>query len=164
MANTSLGWVYGTQTAFGSASNLNSLGSGAAKPLGVVTTPTPPPSSNCIGFWVDVSITPASASTSSTGTVTFYLIQSFDGGTNYTDRINPAGTSDVASSIKNARLVYTMSVNANSGTIAVFQGEFFLPLTAPAPKWSLVALNGSGTALPASTHSINYTAAYIQNG
>lgn len=164
MANTSDGWVYGTRTAFSGASNLNSLTNAQAKPMGAVTTPTPPPSSNCIGFLIDISVTPASSGTSSTGVLSIYMVQSMDGGTYYTDRIDPAGTSDVASSIKNAKLVKTVNVNANSGTIPVFQDDFFLPVVAPAPKWSLVVLNSTGANLPASTHGINYTPVYTQNG
>ena len=164
MPNVSGGWVYGSRTAFSGASNLNSLSSGQAKPLGVVTTPTPPPSTNCIGFLIDISVTPNSAGTSSTGTLTLYLIQSMDGGTYYTDRIDPAGTSDVASSIKNAKLIKAMAVNANSGTIPVFQDDCFLPVVVPAPKWSLIALNGSGAALASSGHSVNYTPVYTQVG
>lgn len=164
MANVSNGWVYGTRTAFSVASNLNSLVSTQAKPMGSVDTPTPPPSTPCLGFLIDISITPASASVSSTGVISVYLIQSLDGGTNYTDRISPSGTSNIASSLKNAKLVRTMAVNAVSGTIAVFQDDFFLPVQCPAPKWSLVILNSTGADLPSSGHSINYTPVYTQSG
>ena len=153
MANQAI--AYGTRTAFGSASNLNSLTNGQAKPMGAVTT-----TGNVVGYLIDISITPASSSTSATGYMQIYLIEANDGGTNYTDRINPAGTSDVTSTIKNARPIRQVVVNANSGTIGVFQDNFMLPVMYPANNWSLIVSNQSGANLPSSTHSIYYTPVY----
>jgi hypothetical protein len=142
--------TFGTQTAFGSVANLNSLTSAAACAIGAVDTSA----TGALAFEIDFSITLAASAVSSTGVLTFYLIQSMTStSSGFSDGISPTGTS-VASSIKNATIIRTYNANANSQVVA---DTFYLPVPAPAKYWSLVVSNGSGATLASSGHSFNYT-------
>ncbi len=142
---------YGTRTEFGSDANLASLGSTVACAVGAVDNH----SAGNVGYLVDFTIVGASSGVSATGTVVFYLIQapnnSGSPGT-YTDGISPTGSS-VASSLKNARVVYVANLTANSQTI---NDCFRLPVADPGAFWSLVVLNSSGAALASSGSSMYY--------
>lgn len=141
------------RTAFSSASNLNSLASGAACALGVVDNSSASVG-GADGFFVDVSIVLASSGVSATGTLVLYLIQSMvSTSAGFTDGISPSGSS-VASSIKNAVPVATLNANANSQTVAF---TFRLPVADPAEFWSIVVSNQSGAALASSGHTADFT-------
>jgi hypothetical protein len=144
---------YGTRTEFADDSNLNSLAASAACGLGPVDNS----SAGLAGadaFLVDFSITLAASGVSSTGILTFYLIQSAQSTTTgFTDGISPTGTS-VAGSIKNAKPVAIYNAIANS---QVVEDTFRLPVPDPSKYWSLVASNGSGAALAGSGNSVFFT-------
>lgn len=142
---------YGSRTEFGSDANLNGLTNGQAKPLGKVDNSTTPADA----FKVDLTIALNSVGVSSSGTVTVYLIEAaLDTTTTYTDQINPAGSTDVTSLLKNARPIRTYAANAVS---QVVQDTFTLPVLEPPKYWSLVVANGSGAALAASGNSAYFT-------
>lgn len=144
---------YGSRAAFSVVSNLTSLANAAAKPLGAIDNS----SNKAIGFKVDLTVTLAGSSVSATGVIRVYLIESEDGGTNYDDGINPSTTSDIASSIKNALLIGTLTANANSQVVrATLDVPVFPRLFAP-KHWTLVVLNESGTALHSSGHDAQVT-------
>jgi len=141
----------GTRTAFGSASNLNSLANNAAKPLGAIDN-----SINKKPYaWVELTVTLGSSGISSTGTIEWYLIQALvnSAATDWQDGIDPASTSDVASSIKNARRVRTSTANANS---QVVRERFQLPVADPGKYWTIVALNKTGAAFASSGNGAYY--------
>ena len=139
---------YGTRTAFGSAANLNSLASGAACALGAIDN-----TAGNDGFIIDVSI--VLGTVAATGTLTIYLIQSSQSTTTgFADGISPTGAS-VAGSILNAIPIRTLATPNSSG--ATVADTFRLPVADPAKYWSLVVLNGTGAALAASGHAVDYT-------
>ena len=149
MATVSI--AYGTRTEFGNDGNLNSITNTTA----VVIGPCDNSSTLAGGFKIDATIKLASTGTTSTGSVTFYLIESCDGGTTYTDNItNVTTSSNQSASIKNAKVVFVATANANSQVVNV---EFDLPVIAAPKKFSLIISNGSGATLSASGHSVYYT-------
>lgn len=148
---------YGTRTAYPSVSNLASLASTSAVAVGNVTNSTAPAglSATADGFKVDAKVVLAASGVSATGTLSFYVIESTDGGTTYSDGISPSSGSNQAASIKNARLAFVAVANAVSQTVAV---TFDLPGINPPKDHSILVLNGSGAALAASGHALDYTA------
>lgn len=154
MASVSIGW--GTRAAYSAVTNLNSQGSAAARTIGPVdgTATTP---ANPVGFKIDYTIKAATTGVTSTGTVTFYLIESADGGTTYTDNMNANTTTDQASSIKNAVAIRQIKLDANSATA---QGVFDLPGQFTPKNHTLLLLNSSGAALLSSGQSVSYTPMY----
>jgi hypothetical protein len=151
--------AYGTETAFATASNLNSLGSAAAKPLGVVDNS----STKAVDYKVYLEITLNSSGVSSTGLIEVYLIEGTEAstGSDFTDGIDPAGTSDIASSIKNAKLLAVLNANANSQvvrTVVDILGDLFGVMRDCPKYFTIVVYNKSGAALPSSTHEATYTA------
>jgi hypothetical protein len=145
-------YVLGARTDFTLASNIASLANNAAKPLGKVNNTT----LDAHEINLELEITLASAGVSTTGFVEVWLIESqADGGTSdYTDGINPDGTADIASSLKNARCVLTLIANA-SGTVVRYKSR--LPVGQLAPYFTLVIVNKSGAAMAASGHVAKYT-------
>jgi hypothetical protein len=142
--------TYGARTEFANDSNLNSLGSTSLCAIGPVDNS----GSGVAGadaFIVDFSISLASSSVSSTGTLTAYLIQSsVSTSSGFTDGISPTGASVT---VVNAKVVYVANANTNSQVVA---DTFRLPVPDPAKYWSLVWLNGSGAALKSSANSVYY--------
>ena len=140
------------------ATNLNSLANNAAKPLPAVDNS----STKAVDYKVYFEATLGASGVSATGTLEIYLIESTEGvAPDYTDGIDPAGTSDIASSIKNATLMRVLNANANGQVVrCVFDLTGDLRGTnRVCPKyWALVVLNKSGAALHASAHEVTQTA------
>lgn len=151
--------TYGTETAI-TATNLQSLANNAAKPLPAVDNST----TKAVDYKVYFESTLAAASVSSTGTLEVYLIEGSESTsttTDWTDGIDPAGTGDIASSLKNARLLRIFNANANNQVVReVFEITADLRgVTRNCPKyWALVVKNLSGAALHATAHEVTQTA------
>lgn len=148
--------VFGTQTAFATVSNLNSLAAAAAKPLGKVDFSAV----LALNAKVNLEIALASSGVSSAGTLSVYLIESMDDA-DYTDGIDLTGTSDIAASIKNARLLAVLVANANSQVVKAcldVVGAGFPPIRVLPKYWGLVVLNNTGNTLAASGHDCDYSA------
>lgn len=142
----------GTWTQFGSYTNLNSLANGAAKPLGVVDNST----AKKPYARLEITVTLASSSVSSTGYIDWYLIRARQntGASDWTDGISPTTTSDIASSLKNARIIRRSSANANN---QVVKEVFHLPVLYPGEYWTIVPLNGTGAAFASSGNDARYS-------
>jgi hypothetical protein len=147
---------YGTRTAYPSVSNLASLASTNAVCVGNVNNSSSVGglSATAVGFKVDVKIVLAASGVSATGTLTFYLVESTDAGTTYSDGISPSSGSNQAASLKNARLLFVATANANSQAV---NASFELPGQLAPKDHSILVLNGSGAALAASGHAVDYT-------
>lgn len=145
--------AYGTRAAYSAVSNLNSQASAAARTIGAVDATATTPA-NPDGFKIDYTIRAATTGVTSTGTVTFYLVESADGGTTYTDNLNVATTTDQAALVKNAKIIQVVRLDANSATA---QDTFDLPRQFTPKNHTILVLNGSGAALLSSGNSISYT-------
>jgi hypothetical protein len=150
--------AYGTETAF-TVTNINSLANNAAKPIGVVDNS----STKAVGYKIYLEITLNSSGVSSTGTVEVYLIEGTEAstGTDFTDGIDPAGSSDIASSIKNAKLLRILNANANSQVVRdVFDilGDMRGQMMDCPKYFTLVIYNKSGAAINSSGNEASYTA------
>ncbi len=137
--------AYGTRTAFSAEDNLHGLTTSQAKPLGEVDNSA----TLALDYMVFLRIALNSTGVSASGTVELYLIEKDDASADqWTDGIDADGTSDIASSLKNAKLLEVLAANANSQVI-----RFHFRLAdyiATAPKyWSLVVYNRSGATLDA---------------
>ncbi len=142
--------AYGTRTEFASDTNLNSLTSGQCKMLGVVANSA----TLADGFKIDATIVLATTGVTSTGTLTFYLVESADG-TNYTDGVSTSTTADQTVSIKNAPVVQYVQANSSSqGTVRVV---FDLPKQFAPKYFGILVSNGSGATLSSSGNSVYYT-------
>jgi hypothetical protein len=145
---------YGTRTAFGTITNLNSLAISAAKVFSQIDNS----STLAIdyGFWLEIALN--SAGVSATGTVEVYLIEAqLSGSGDTTDGldISTPTTSDIASSLKNAKLLEVLAGNANS-QIVRFNGRL-LDYIANVPKfWTLAIKNVTGATFAASGHDAQY--------
>jgi hypothetical protein len=146
---------YGTEAAFSSASNINSLASAAAKPLGAVDNS----SALAVNYRCYLKVTLNSTGVSSTGTLSIYLLESTDN-SNWSDGISPSGSSDIASSVKNAKLLAVLTANANNQVI-YYDFDILGDLQGvmrDCPKYfSLVLLNSTGAALNGSGNAITNT-------
>lgn len=147
---------YGTRTAYPSASNVNSGASAGAWTVGNVNNTASPAGLSALatGFKIDATIKLATTGVTSTGTVVFYLVESADGGTTYTDGLSPTSTASQSASLKNARIVAVALASANSQIVNV---SFELSGIPPKDHTILVS-NGSGAAFSASGHQISYVA------
>jgi hypothetical protein len=148
--------LYGTETAFNLASNLNSLASAAAKPLGAVDNS----STLGVNYKWKVKVTLPAASVVATGTVEVWLIESqLDTTTSaeWSDALNPAGTADIAASLKASKQLAVVPANAVNQVVTI-QGELVGPQLSDCPKfWTLVVVNKCGVALGASGHAATFT-------
>lgn len=148
--------AYGTDTAFGSASNLNSLANNAAKPLGAVDNST----ALALNEKVKLKMTLASTGVSSTGTIEVYALASNDN-TDWTDGISTSSTTDVSASLKNAQLLAILNANANSQVVDfnfdLIQQGGMNPLVDVPKYWALVVFNKSGAAIASSGNAATYT-------
>lgn len=142
--------LYGTRTEFGSDANLNSLATGASKPLGAVSNS----SALAIGYKIDVVITLGSSGVSAAGSINFFLAESYDGGTNYTDGISPTSSSDVTASMKN--VVQVGFANANAVNQVVRFG-FDLPRQLAPKNFTIIAQNNTGAAFTSTANVAYYT-------
>lgn len=140
--------AYGTRTEFASDTNLNSLSSNQCKMLGVVANSA----LLADGFKIDATIVLASTGVTSTGTLTFYLVESADG-TNYTDGVSTSTTADQTASIKNAPVVQYVQANASYTVRVVFD----VPKQFAPKYFGLLLSNGSGATLSSTGHSVYYT-------
>ncbi len=150
MATTTLSISYGTRTEYGTDTNLNTLLSLNAKAVGGVTNS----STKVVGFKIDATLRLATTGVTSTGSLTFYLVESADGGTTYTDGINVTSTGDQSASLKAARAIFVAPANANSQVINVV---FDLPAPTAPKDHSIVLLNGSGATLLSTGNNMFYT-------
>lgn len=136
---------YGTRTAFSAEDNIHGLATSQAKPIGEVDNSA----TLALDYMVFFRATLASSGVSSTGTIELLLIEKDDSGADkWTDGIDADGTSNIASSIKNAKLLEILAANSNSQeVICHFRlGDYI----AHSPKyWSLVVYNKSGATLDA---------------
>lgn len=144
-----MGLTYGTLTAMGSASNLNSLSNAQAKPLGAIDL-----SAGFHDCEIYVQATLASSGVSATGTLQIYGLRSTDN-TDWTDGIAPGGTGDIASSIKNADLLAELAANANSQVVR-YNLNLGDAQGALSQYHAIVVKNNSGAALAASGHAAKY--------
>lgn len=137
--------AYGTRTAFSQEDNIHGLTTGQAKPLGEVDNSA----TLALDYMVFFRTTLNASGVSATGTIELYLIEKDDSGADkWTDAIDADGTSNIASSIKNAKLLEILAANSNSQeVICHFRlGDYI----AHAPKyWSIVVYNKSGATLDA---------------
>lgn len=150
MATTTVSISYGTRTEYGSDANLNSTTSNQAKPVGGVSNS----SSKVVGYKIDATIKLATTGVTTTGTLTFYLLESADGGTTYTDGINITSNADVASSIRNSPAIFVAVANVNSQIVNVV---FDLPKQFAPKDHSVVVLNGTGASLSTAGNTMFYT-------
>jgi len=146
---------YGTRTQFSAESNLTSLGNNAAKPLGQVSNA----SELAVNYAFYLEMKLAAASVSADGTIEVYLLEKDDNSADkWTDGIDGDTTSDSASSLKNAKPLFTLDANAN-GQVVAFHGRL-RDYVSDVPKyWSLLVLNKSGQALTGTggDHDAYYT-------
>jgi hypothetical protein len=145
---------YGTRTAFGTLTNLNSLASAAAKVLAQVDNT----STKAIdyAFWLEIALN--SAGVSATGTIEVYLLEAqVSGSGDTTDGIDMATpvTTDQAANIKNAKLLEVLQANANSQLVR-FNGRLLDYIANVPPFFTLLIKNVSGAALAASGHDAEY--------
>lgn len=148
----------GSETGF-TVTNVNSLANNQAKPLPAVDNSTV----KAVDYKCYLEITLPSSGVSATGTIEVYLIEGTENTsttTDWTDGIDPAGSSNIASSIKNAKLLRIYNANANN---QVVRGVFDLlsdlcGSMLNAPKfWTFVIYNKCGATLAASGHEITYS-------
>ena len=129
--------------------NLASLADGQAKPIPAFTHSGVPPHDGKI----TVKITLNSTGVDSAGYINVYLLESTDGGSNFTDGISPAGSSDIKSSLRAAKLLGSLDANANNlvvwGVLDIRRqaGELV-------DDQALVINNESGAAFAASGHGL----------
>lgn len=145
--------VFGTRTAFGLITNINNLANAEAKPLGAVDLSSELP----LDVAIDFQATLAAAAVSATGSLGLFLIEGPAGGsTDYTDGIDPAGTANIAASLKNAMRIQTPVANVVNQVVRVrFRLREYL---SSIPKFfSLVLLNSTGAAIIASGNDANWT-------
>jgi hypothetical protein len=154
MATEALSYV-AAETAFSVASNLNSLANNAGKPLGSVDNTTV----LATNYKYKVKCTLPAASVVATGTIEVWLIGSITNATtDWTDNLSPSGTSDIAASLKCAKLLDVVPANAVN-QVVVIQGEIIGPQLTDVPLyWSLVVVNKCGAALGASGHAATFVA------
>lgn len=149
--------AYGTRTAFGSVTNINSLANNAAKPLAQVDNAT---SVKALDYLLFVQATLASSGVSTTGTIEIYLLEAqASGAGNTTDGIDMAtpATTDQAANIKNAKLLAVLAANA-SGQVVRWQGRL-RDFIADVPNFfSLLIVNKSGAAIAATGNDAQYVA------
>ena len=148
----------GTETAYPTVSNMNSLANDAAKPIGVVDDSA----TKAEDYNVHLEITLETSGVGATGYVEILLLESTEStSADFTDGIDPTTTSDVATSIKNATLLRVLNANANSQVIKA-QFSLLSDLAGKVkvnPKYhSLLIVNKTGAAFAASGHEITYTA------
>lgn len=148
---------YGTRTAYPNVANLNTGASNGAWTVGNVNNTAAPAglTAPATGFKVDATIKLATTGVTSTGVVVFYLVESADGGTTYTDGLNPSTTANQSSSVRNARVVFIAVASANSQVINV---TFDLPTIAAPKDHTIMVSNGSGAALLSSGNTLSYIA------
>jgi len=147
----------GSLTAFGSASNLNSLANNAAKPLGEVDNATNDYPNAKLHFIINLAVSGLIMG----GSIEIYFlscIEDEDTNASWSEGINPDDTSDVASSIYNLDPIVTLradntmnsvDITWNCNDLAALVGD--LP-----PYWTLVVWNKSGAALVSSGHTAEY--------
>jgi hypothetical protein len=148
---------YGSETAV-TATNLNSLANNAAKVIGGAAVDNS--STKAVDFQLYVEVTLGAASVSATGTLELYLIESSESTTlDFTDGIDPTSSSDISSSLKNAKRLAVFNANANAQVIKAVVNLSSHPGVRNAPKyWAPVIYNKSGAALHASAHEMTQTA------
>ncbi len=137
--------AYGTRTAFSQEDNIHGLANNEAKPLGEVDNSA----TLALDYMVFFRTTLNSSGVGSTGTIELLLLEKDDSSADkWTDNIDADGTSNIASSIKNAKVLEILAANANS---QVVQCHFRLgDYIAHAPKyWSIIVYNKSGATLDA---------------
>ena len=142
--------AYGTETSI-TATRLNSAATGTAFCLPAVSFSTSPPH-DC-HIWLEVDLN--STGVDSAGYLQIYVVESTDGGTDFTDNIDPTSGSDQISSIKNAKLVAAPDANANSQVVEIAI-DMRRHLGGLAKDWAVVVRNESGAALAASGHAATY--------
>ncbi len=147
---------YGTRTVYGTVTNLNSLANSAAKPLQHVDNTT----TKAIDylFWLEIALN--STGVTATGSIEVYLLESqISGSGDTTDGIDMATptTSDVAASIKNAKLLEVLAANANN-QIVRFAGRLRDYIASVPNFHGLLIVNKSGAAFAASGHDAQHVA------
>ena len=142
---------YGSQTAFTASSNLSSMASNVVRGMGSVAASGF--ASNPLGYKINAVIKAASTGVTSTGFISFYLVESNDGGTTWTDGANVT----TSASITNARLVYQAIATANSQVVTV---NFDLPCYIPPQTWSLMVSNGTGASFSSTGYQVEYLPYY----
>jgi len=145
---------YGTRTAFGTITNLNSLANDNSKPFTHVDNTT----TKAIDFlfWLEIALN--STGVSATGTIEVYLLEGQVSGSGDTtdgiDMSTPA-TTDQDANIKNAKLIEVLAANANSQVVR-FNGRL-RDYVANVPNfWDLLIRNMSGATTAASGHDAQY--------
>lgn len=146
---------YGTRTAFGSVSNLNSLANDTSKPFAHVDNATSIKALD-YAFWLEFTLN--STGVSATGTILVYLLESqISGSGDTTDGIDMATpvNSDQDANIKNARLLEVLDANANNQVVR-FNGRLGDYIGNVPNFWGLLIRNLSGAAFAASGHDAQY--------
>lgn len=138
--------AYGSQTAFVASSNLSAMPSNVVRAMGSVANTA----TLAVGYKIDTVINLCTTGVTSTGFVSFYLVESNDGGTTYTDGVNVT----TSATLTNARLVYTAVASANSQILRL---NFDLPSQIAPRVWSLCVSNGSGATFSNAAYAVNYT-------
>jgi hypothetical protein len=137
-----------TNTPAPQASNLNSLANNAAKSIGKIDFNTLNAHEATLKLKVVLGAAVA------TGKLDFYFIGSQDD-SDWTDGIDPTSTSDLASSIKNARRLPNADANVNGGTVIV-NIDIFALVGSGYSFGAILVKNASGAALAASGHDADY--------
>jgi len=143
---------WGSRTAFGSITNMNSLANDTSEPLGEVN--------NSTDEWLDFSffleIALNTTGVSATGTIEVYLLEGQDTGADETtDGIDMNATTDQDANIRNAKLIAVLAANANSAVIR--WGARLSDYIGNCPRyWTLLVRNMSGAAFAASGHEGYY--------
>jgi hypothetical protein len=150
MASVTIAW--GTRATYANITNLDGQPTGQLRTIGAVDATATTPANPC-GFKLDYVLKTGTTATTS-GTATFYLIESADGGTNYTDQVNVATTTDQAAKIKNAVAIRTVKLDAATTT---FSDTFDLPRQFTPKSHTIAVLNSSGGSLSTGGNSLAYT-------
>jgi len=139
---------YQSQTAMSASSNLSSQPSNTVRGMGSVAASQF--GSNPVGYKVDAKITLTGSGVTSTGYISFYLVESNDGGTTWTDSVNVSTTA--SQGLTNARLVATAIATANSQVVSV---NFDLPTLMAPQTFSIMVSNATGAAFSNAGYAIH---------
>lgn len=153
-----------SETAFGSASNLNSLPDGEAKPLGEVNNSTNYRPSAKIHLIINLP----TSGLSDFGIVEIYLLSCLGTAgtaTNWSDGIDGDASSDQSSSVNTARLIkqfkadpsmHAKDINWVCNDISLLTDQDNVMVGDLPPHWSLLVFNKSGAAFQATGHTATH--------
>lgn len=157
MANRNI--AYGTETAI-TATNINSLANNEAKVVGGASIDNS--STKAIDYKLYVEVTLNSTGVSASGSLEVYLIESTESTTaDFSDGIDPTSASNIAASLKNARLLDVLNANANNQVVKAvidITGDLAGRIRNCPKYWAPIVLNKTGAAINSSGNEMTQTA------